>query len=192
MRFGSAPAAGLLLGSEHDAYNRPPMGPVNAELAIDVPRRKAFDYLADLANRPSFIDHFVSDFRLLRTESTGVGAGARFRFYAPPQAIWMDSTIVELEPPLRISERGHGGRFNRIPSAIEWELSAGPGPLTTVRITYWTDPTHPLDRLKEVLGGASIWYGRDWAAALRRLRALLEQDGSKDSRASGSSAAVHH
>jgi hypothetical protein len=153
------------------------MGPVNAEVAIDVPREVAFDFVADLANRPAFTDHFVSDFHLLRVESTGVGAGARFRFFAPPQAIWMDTTIVELERTQRVSERGSGGRWNRIPSATEWELIAGPGPLTTVRVTYWTDPGNSLDRLKEVIGGASIWYGRDWATALRRLRELLESKG---------------
>jgi hypothetical protein len=156
------------------------MGPVNAELAIDVPREVAFDYIADLANRPSFTDHFISAYRLLRVESTGVGAGARFRFTAPPQAIWMDSSIVELRKPQRISERGHGGRWNRIPSATEWELLAGPGALTTVRVTYWTEPGHPLDRLKDTIGGASIWYGRDWATALRRLRDLLESRRAED------------
>ena len=152
------------------------MGPVSAELAIDVPREVGFDYVADLANRPSFCDHFVSDFRLFRAESTGVGAGARFRFFAPPQAIWMDTGIVSLERPHRISERGSGGRWNRIASATEWELTPGPGPLTTVRVTYWTEPANPVDRLKEVLGAASVWYGRDWSAALRRLRDLLEAD----------------
>jgi hypothetical protein len=146
------------------------MGPVNAEVGIDVPRRLAFEFISDLANRPAFTDHFVSDFRLLQVESKGVGAGARFRFFAPPQAIWMDTTIVELDPPHRISERGSGGRWNRIPSGTEWELIVGPGSLTTVRITYWTAPTHRLDRIKDLVGGASIWYGRDWATALRRLR----------------------
>jgi hypothetical protein len=152
------------------------MGPVNAEIAIDVPREVGFDYLADLANRPSFTDHFISDFHLLRAESTGVGAGARFRVFAPPQAIWMDTTIVGLERPHRISERGSGGRWNRIGSVTEWELLAGPGLLTTVRVTYWTEPGHPIDRLKEVFGAASVWYGRDWGVALRRLRDLLESD----------------
>lgn len=171
------------------------MGPVNAEVAIDVPREVAFDFVADLANRPAFTDHFVSDFHLLRVESTGVGAGARFRFFAPPRAIWMDTTIVELERTQRVSERGSGGRWNRIPSATEWELIAGPGPLTTVRVTYWTDPGNSLDRLKEVIGGASIWYRRDWATALRRLRDLLESKG-RDGRpamagGSGYSTPVH-
>jgi uncharacterized protein YndB with AHSA1/START domain len=152
------------------------MGPVSAEIAIDVPREVAFDFISDLSNRADFTDHFISDFRLLRTEATGVGAGARFRFYAPPQALWMDSTIVELEPPHRISERGQGGRWNRIPAAIEWELTVGAGSLTTVRVTYWTEPGNPLDRAKEVMGGASIWYRRDWETALRKLRDLLEDE----------------
>jgi uncharacterized protein YndB with AHSA1/START domain len=150
------------------------MGPVHAELEIDASRGRAFAFISDLANRPAFTDHFVADFRLFRSESAGVGAGARFRFFAPPQAIWMDTTIVELEPPHRISERGSGGRWNRLRSATEWELLSGPGSLTTVRVTYWTEAEHPVDRLKELLGGASIWYRRDWAAALRRLRELLE------------------
>ena len=150
------------------------MGPVSAETAIDAPRELAFDFLADLANRPSFTDHFVSDFRLARVESSGVGAGARFRLHVPPQALWMETVIEELERPHRISERGHGGRWNRIPSATEWELTEGPGLMTTVRVVYWTRPSHPLDRAKEVLGGSSIWCGRDWDTALRRLRALLE------------------
>ena len=150
------------------------MGPISAEIAIDVPREVAYGFLSDLSNRAAFTDHFVSDFRLLRAESTGIGAGARFRFYAPPQALWMDSTIVELEPPHKISERGQGGRWNRIPAAIEWELTTSAGSLTTVRVTHWTEPANPFDRAKEVLGGASIWYRRDWETALRRLRDLLE------------------
>jgi hypothetical protein len=162
------------------------MGPVSAELAMDVPREAVFDYVADLANRSAFTDHFVSDFHLLREESRGVGAGARFRFFAPPQAIWMDTTIVELERPQRISERGNGGRFNRMPSATEWELIAGPGPLTTVRVIYRTEPSHPVDRFKELVGAASIWYGRDWTAALRRLRTLLEQGADRQPAAAGS------
>ena len=165
------------------------MGPVSAEIAIDVPREVAFGYLSDLSNRAAFTDHFISDFRLLRAESTGVGAGARFRFYAPPQALWMDSTIVELEPPHRISERGQGGRWNRIPGALEWELTTSAGSLTTVRVTHWTEPANPFDRAKEVLGGASIWYRRDWETALRRLRDLLEEEPANGLAATGGAVA---
>ena len=162
------------------------MGPVSAEIAIDVPREVAFGYLADLANRPAFTDHFIADFRLLRAESRGVGAGARFRFYAPPQALWMDTAIVDLQPDHRISERGSGGRWNRIPGATEWELTIDSGSLTNVRVTHWTEPSNPIDRAKEVIGGASIWFQRDWETALRRLRDLLEaQTGSEPTGRSG-------
>jgi hypothetical protein len=90
----------------------------------------------------------------------------------------MDSAIEELDPPHRIVERGRGGRVNRIPSTTVWELEAGRGPLTRVRVVYWTDPANHLDRLREVAGFASHWYERDWTAALRRLRDLLESGAS--------------
>jgi hypothetical protein len=156
------------------------MGPVSASIEVDAPRERVFDFLADLANRPSFTDHFISDFHLIRVESAGLGAGARFRIYAPPQAVWMDTAITAADFPHRISERGHGGRENRIPSATEWEVLAGLGSLTTVRVAYWTEPDHPVDRAKEVLGGASYWYERDWRAALRRLRDILESQGQAE------------
>ena len=64
------------------------MGPVSAEVEIDVPRQQAFEAIADLALRPAFTDHFLSDFHLTRIESAGVGAGARFRFAVRPRAVW--------------------------------------------------------------------------------------------------------
>lgn len=150
------------------------MGPVSAEAEIDLPRPRVFEAIADLALRPAFTDHFISDFRLTRIESSGVGAGARFRFDAPPRAVWMDSAIVELEEPHQIVEQGRGGRNNRVPSTTFWRLTEGPGSLTSVRVSYRTEPSHPLDRAVEVLGAASVWYERDWREALRRLRDLLE------------------
>lgn len=158
------------------------MGPVTAEVELDVPRELAYEFVADLGNRPSFTDHFISDLHLSRVDSTGVGAGARYRIFAPPQALWVDTTITALTPGQRVSERGRGGRANRIPTATEWEFLEGPGPLVTARVTYWTRPSHPLDRSKEVLGGAAIWYERDWRIAMGRLRDLLESDDAAAAR----------
>lgn len=152
----------------------PAMGPVSASVEVDAARERVFDFVADLGNRLAFTDHFVSGFHLSRLDSTGVGAGARFRFHAAPQAIWVDTVVEQLVRPQRISERGHGGRANRIPCAIEWEFLADAGGLTTVRVVHWTSPTHPLDRAREVLGGAAYWYERNWQIAMRRLRELLE------------------
>jgi uncharacterized protein YndB with AHSA1/START domain len=150
------------------------MGPVSAEVEIDVPRSRAFEAIADLSLRPAFADHFLADFHLTRIESTGVGAGARFRFAVWPRQVWMDTTIVEVDGPHRLLEHGRGGRVNRIPSTTLWELTEGPGSLTKVRVSYWTEPSNPVDRGLELLSGASIPYERCWREALRRLREQLE------------------
>lgn len=150
------------------------MGPVSAEVEIDVPRQCAYEAIADLSLRPSFTDHFLADFHLTRIESTGVGAGARFRIAVWPRDVWMDTTIVEADGPHRLVEHGRGGRVNRIPSTTLWELTEGPGSLTKVRVSFWTEPSNPVDRGLELLSGASIPYERRWREALRRLREQLE------------------
>lgn len=149
------------------------MGPISAEIEVDVPRERIFELLADLAARPSFTDHFLSDFHLTRLDARGEGAGARFRVDAPFRSPWMDTTIVELEAPFRVVERGQGGRVNRIPNHTAWELTGGAGSLTLVRFSHWTEPNH-LDRGLEVLSAGSIWQERSWRQALRRLRDNLE------------------
>jgi hypothetical protein len=152
------------------------MGPVSAEIEIDASRERAFETLCDLARRPSFTDHFVSELRLTRIDSAGVGAGARFRFTTAPRGLWMDTTIAEAEEPQRIVERGRGGRSNRIASTTVWELHEGPGALITVRVSFWTEPASPVDRLIDALGGAALWQEHAWREALRRLRDLLESE----------------
>jgi uncharacterized protein YndB with AHSA1/START domain len=155
------------------------MGPLRAEIEIDLPRERVFETIADLALRPAFTDHFLSSFHLTRLASTGVGAGARFRVEAPLRSIWMDTTIVELEAPHRIIECGQGGRVNRIRTNTVWELTEGPGSLTAVRMSHWTEPRH-FDRGLELLSAASVWQGRSWREAMRRLRDGLES-GAWDS-----------
>lgn len=149
------------------------MGPIAAETEVDVPREQVFEAIADLGRRPAFTDHFVSGFHLTRLASHGVGAGARFRVEAPLRSVWMDTAIAELEAPHRIVERGHGGRVNRIRTNTVWELTDGPGSLTTVRVSHWTEPG-PVDRALEILSAASVWQGRSWREAMRRLRDGLE------------------
>jgi uncharacterized protein YndB with AHSA1/START domain len=157
------------------------MGPISAEIEIDVPREQVFGFLSDLGNRPSFTDHFLSDFHLTRLESSGVGAGARFRVEQPLRSVWMDTTISELEAPYLIRERGSGGRVNRIRTHTAWELTEGPGSLTTVRVAHWTEPG-PVDRGLELASGASFWQQRGWREAMRRLRDLLESETPRPAR----------
>jgi hypothetical protein len=149
------------------------MGPLRAETEIDLPRELVFAKLADLGARPEFTDHFLSSFHLTRIDATGIGAGARFRVEAPLRSVWMDTTIVELDAPFRIVERGQGGRVNRIPTHTVWELTEGPGSQTAVKLSFWTEPGH-LDRGLELLSAGSVWQERSWREALRRLRDGLE------------------
>lgn len=158
------------------------MGPVSAEIEIDVPRQRAFEAIADLSLRPAFTDHFLTDFHLTRIEPTGIGAGARFRIAVRPRRVWMDTTIVETEAPHRLVEHGRGGRANRISSVTLWELTEAPGGLTRVHVSYWTEPSNPIDRGLELLSAGSIPYERRWREALRRLRELLEAGGLEGER----------
>lgn len=158
------------------------MGPISAEVEIDVPRQRAFEAIADLSLRPAFTDHFLRGFRLTRIDPVGIGAGARFRIAVRPRPFWMDTTIVEAEAPHRIVEHGSGGPVNRVPATTHWELTEGPGSLTRVRVSFWTEPAKPVDRGLELLSAASIPCERGWREALRRLRDLLEAEGSVDHR----------
>lgn len=153
------------------------MGPISAEIEIDLPREQVFAALLDLSARPSFTDHFLTDFHLTRLDPVGVGAGARFRVDQPLRKVWMDTAIVATEAPFRIVEEGAGGRNNRIPNHTVWELKEAAGRLTAVRVTHWTEPSM-VDRPLELLSAASIWQGRGWREALRRLRDNLESDRS--------------
>lgn len=151
------------------------MGPISTEIEIDLPREQVFAALADLARRPSFTDHFLTGFHLLRIDPVGVGAGARFRAKGPLRSPWMDTTIVSLDEPFRIIEGGQGGRGNRIPSHTVWELTETPGRLTAVHVSHWTEPG-PVDRGLELLSAGSVWQARGWREALRRLRDQLESE----------------
>ncbi len=149
------------------------MGPVMAEITIDAPRERVFAVVADLAMRPAFCDHFQEQFRLQRIESTGVGAAARFFADSPRFPVWMETVVAEVEAPHMLIERGRGARIDRMVVGTGWELVESAGTMTDVTLTFWTEPQHPLDKLKERLGSAG-WYERQWKRALTRLRDLAE------------------
>lgn len=153
------------------------MGPISAELEIDVPREAAFELVSDLGRRPTFTDHFLTGFRLTRLEARGEGAGARFRVKAPLRSPWEDTTIVELEAPFKIIERGAGGRVNRIPTHTVWEIEPGRAGMTLLRVTHWTVPAEPIDKLVESLSFGAHFQRQGWKRALERLRDILEAEG---------------
>jgi uncharacterized protein YndB with AHSA1/START domain len=148
------------------------MGPISITRSIDAPRGRVFDFIFDLANRPAFTDHFVSQFRLERLESRGVGASARMQ--VPRRHLWMETAIVEASSPYRILERGRGGRWDRMPVTTGWELVDLPGGRgCEVTLSFWTEPPKLVDRLKEG-PRAEGFYRRQWSTALSRLKELIE------------------
>jgi uncharacterized protein YndB with AHSA1/START domain len=137
--------------------------PISLTATVDAPRERVFDFICDLSKRPAWTDHFMSDFRLERIEASGQGAGARFRVGAPRIAL-ADTTIAEASRPHRVSEVGHGGRWNRITLRTVWELTEGPGAVTTINLSFWTEPA----------GRGARWWRRRWKKAMRRLSAAIE------------------
>lgn len=151
---------------------------------IALPREEVFEYLSDIANHAEFWDHYLVDWRLLREDSYGVGAGARFRIKAPFNRFgWGDMTLVEITPPFRIVTRGRGGKYNRIRMLGIYTLSIGPSGTTSVEYSFETEPPLATDRLMEALGGG-FWTRRQVARAIRRLRVVLEEGRDRGRRPS--------
>lgn len=151
------------------------MGPISVETEVDAPRERIFEFLCDLSIRPAWMGSLAEDFRLERVDPRGLGAGARFKPGAPGLE-YTDSTIVELDAPERIVERGAGGSLNRAALHTVWELIPDAGGVTTVRVTCWTEQPSILGRLREF--GRSGWWKRRWREALKGLRQAVESGDS--------------
>lgn len=152
------------------------MDPVSATTTVDAPRERVWELLCDLAARPAFTDHFLDEFRLQRLEPVGVGASARFRLRESGE--WMETVIDEIARPNLVRESGRGGRLNRVSAHTVWELAEGPtGGGCEVTLTFWTEPSAPMDRLREALG-ASGWFARNWRRSLERLKEVVESDSA--------------
>lgn len=152
------------------------MDPTTVSVTVARPREDVFEYLADVANHAEFTDHFLVDWHLLREDTYGEGAGARFRIKMPFNRFdWADVSFIEVDPPYRILERGRTGKYNRIRTLGEYRLTPLQSQLTRVEFTFETLPGNLADRVLESFGSRS-WLRRKNAKALRRLRAILEED----------------
>jgi uncharacterized protein YndB with AHSA1/START domain len=158
--------------------------PFTVTTTIAKPREQVFEYLADVANHAEFTDHYLVDWHLLRVDTYGLGAGARFRVKAPLNRFaWADMTFAEMQPPFKIVERGRGGKFNRIRMVGTYTLSPGPADTTKVEYTFETVPSQLSDKLMDTFGGRS-WSKRNAAKAMRRLRSILEDGRDRGKRVS--------
>lgn len=157
--------------------------PITSHVTISRPREEVFAYLADIANHPEFSDHYLKHWRLTRTDSTGQGAGARYKMAAPFQRFsWQDITFVEVEPPFRIVGVGRGGKYNRVRSFSSWTLSPAADGGTRVEYVTETEPKLLSDRIAEAFGMRG-WLKRNTGRALRRLQRILEEDEDRGTRA---------
>jgi uncharacterized protein YndB with AHSA1/START domain len=148
------------------------VGPISLDIDIDAPRERVFDAICDLGLRPQWATEFSDDYRLERLEPRGEGAAARFRADAPGGIGFMETVISRAERPHTIVEHGRGGRGDRVAIRAVWELSGGEGSVTSVKLTFGTEPPTILHRLRELRAGG--WWRRRWRRALSRLRDLLE------------------
>jgi uncharacterized protein YndB with AHSA1/START domain len=150
------------------------MLPVTAQASISASREEIYEYVADLALRPAWCDHFLKDYRLAHPRSKGVGAAARYLIDAPLSRLYMEVAVIEAESPRRIVERAHGGRNLRTNGGVTWELTRAGSGLTRVEMTYWHEPGTPREAFKQRLGMRS-WMRRQTGTALDRLRLIFEE-----------------
>ena len=160
------------------------MDPIRVATNIARPREQVFEYLSDIANHAEFTDHYLVDWHLLRLDTVGPGAGARFRVRAPFNRFsWADMTIAEIQPPFKIVERGRGGKFNRIKMIGTYEIFERHPGASEVQYTFETETSMPSDRLADILGGR-CWMRRQSRKAMKRLRAILEEGRERGARPS--------
>lgn len=152
------------------------MDPVTTTVTVDRPREEVFEYLADIANHPEFLDHLFTEWHMLRVDTYGRGAGARFRSTARLDRFgWGDLTILEVHRPHRLVLVGRGGKYNRTKTYSEWQLDPEGARATRVQFLYETEPALATDRIMEALSGRRGWFKRGSRKALKRLRAILEE-----------------
>jgi uncharacterized protein YndB with AHSA1/START domain len=150
------------------------MIPVTVHAYISAPREDLFDFVADLAARPAWCDHFMQDFRLAHPDSRGEGAGARFQLDEPGWRHYEEVTIVTAERPRLVVERMHGGRNLKTKGEIVWELTREAGGQTRVEVTWAREPGTPREAFKEKFGSRR-WMRRQLKTALERLRVVFEE-----------------
>jgi uncharacterized protein YndB with AHSA1/START domain len=146
---------------------------VTVSTVISAPREQVFDFICDLAGRPSYTDHYMRDYRLARANPVGLGASARFRLDPPLRTEYAELAITEVDRPRRIVEEVGWGRRGRNRSLAIYELTQEGGGATRVELTTYSEPATWVDRLKEV--GAAGWVSRKTRKALDRLRMIFEE-----------------
>src|SRR5204862_6849023 len=113
------------------------MRQVTVDIHISAPREEVFDFVADLAGRPAWTDHYLKDYRLARPNPYGLCAAARFLMRAPLAKEYVELAIVDYDRPRRIVEEAHVGRRGRNQSIAVYEFEHESAGLTHVELTTY-------------------------------------------------------
>jgi uncharacterized protein YndB with AHSA1/START domain len=146
---------------------------VTVSTVISAPRERVFDFVADLAARPAYTDHYMRDYRLARVNPVGEGAAARFRLHAPLAKEYAELSVTRFDRPRQIVEEVAVGRRGRNRSVAVYDFIAEGPRVTRVELTTYSEPATKVDRLKEI--GAAGWVRRQTKKALERLRMIFEE-----------------
>jgi uncharacterized protein YndB with AHSA1/START domain len=149
------------------------MREVSVSTVISAPREEVFDFVSDLAARPTITGHFMDDYRLARVNPVGVGAAARFKLDAPLANEWAELTITRADRPRQIIEEIRYGRRGRNRSVAVYDLTRESASVTRVELTTFSEPATRIDRFKEI--GAAGWLRRKTRKSLDRLRMIFEE-----------------
>ncbi len=148
------------------------MRQVTVSTVISAPREQVFDFVADLAARPAYTDHYMRDYRLARVNPVGPGAAARFQLRGPVAREYAELTVRELDRPRRIVEELRVGRRGRNRSVAVYDFTPESG-ATRVELTTYAEPATIVDRIRQI--GAAAWVRRQTKNALERLRMIFEE-----------------
>jgi uncharacterized protein YndB with AHSA1/START domain len=146
---------------------------VTVSTVISAPREQIFDFVCDLAGRPAYTDHFMSDYRLARVNPVGVGAASRFQLRAPFAKDYAELQITKVDRPRRIVEEVRVGRRGRNRSLAVYDFTSEGPSVTRVELTTFSEPATLVDRLRQL--GAAGWIRRQTRKALERLRMIFEE-----------------
>jgi hypothetical protein len=149
------------------------MREVTVWAVISAPREAVFDFVCDLAARPSYTDHYLDDYRLARVQPIGVGAAARFKLDAPLANEYAELTITKADRPRQIIEEIRYGRRGRNRSVAVYDFTRESAHVTRVELTTFSEPATMVDRFKEI--GAAGWVRRKTRKSLDRLRMIFEE-----------------
>ena len=140
-----------------------------------------FDFVADLAGRPAYTDHFLDDYRLARVNPVGEGAAARFRLKAP-MASRVRRARDRARRPAAADRRGAArGPPRAQPLGRRLRLHAGGSRPHARGAHHLQRAGHAVDRFREI--GAAWWMRRQTKKALERLRAIFEEPRTRAAQA---------